>query len=168
MSDIAGRLERLLAGLTHQYWVHASSGAFASPGADMPEFVAEIAALVDRVVDEDAGRLFAPYTPDWPSDVWVHPKTIEHSIFPLETPADAVELMSEVASVNLVWPVTVMDRDVARETAAEVVAALGTEATWWTNRESGWVNGLTPVTFDLLVAGTNGTHFALLLQVGDD
>ncbi|MFF7249794.1 hypothetical protein ACFZBU_38520 [Embleya sp. NPDC008237] len=89
------------------------------------------------------------------------------SIFPLEAPSDAVELMVE-ASGSLAWTTTLlMARDVARKTAAGIVAVLGPDALWWANPGDLDRIGTTPLTFDLLVAGTNGTHFALLLQVAD-
>ncbi|MFE3203444.1 hypothetical protein ACWGR4_03425 [Embleya sp. NPDC055664] len=169
MSDIAGRLDRLLASLTHSRGVFASSGAFARPGPDMPEFVDEIRAFLERVVDVEAVDLFAYYTQGRPVLSMGHLQMIDRSIFPLETPEEAVELLTEAASVSLAWsPKTIMNPDIARETATEIVATLGPEAIWWSNREQTWRNGLTPITFDLLVAGMNGTHFALLLQVEDD
>lgn len=169
VSDTAGRLERLLASLTHPRHVFASSGTFTTPGADMPEFADAICAFVERVVDEEAGDLFAYYTQGRPLRSMGYLQMVDRSIFPLETHDEAVELLAEAASVSLAWsPRTFMNPSVARKTAVEIVAALGPEAIWWSNREETWVNGLTPVTFDLLVAGTNGTHFALLLQAEDD
>lgn len=170
MIDIATRLDRLLAGLTRSCRVFASSGAYAASGADMPEFVDEIRTFVERVVDEDGRDLFRMYTRGRPMRSLGFLNGVDdRSLFPVEARSDAVELMTEAASSSLQWPTTLlMDRDVARKTAAEIVTVLGPDATWWANRDDVEMIGLTPLTFDLLVAGTNGRHFALLLQVADD
>lgn len=136
----------------------------------MPEFLDEIRTFLERVVDEDGRDLFRYYTQGRPMRSLGYLNGVDDlSIFPVEAPSDAVELMAEAASVNLAWSTTLlMDRDVARKTAAEIVAALGPDAMWWANRGDQEQIVLTPLTFDLLVAGTNGTHYALLLQVADD
>jgi hypothetical protein len=169
MTDITTRLERLLVGLTHSRRVFASSGAYAAPGADMPEFINEISTFIERVVDEDGSDLFHYYTRGRPVRSLGYPGVNDLAIFPLEAPSDAVELMVKAASECLAWHTTLlMDQDVARKTAAEIVVALGPDATWWANQNDVEVIGLTPLTFDLLVAGTDGVHFAMLLQVADD
>lgn len=170
MTDTAACLARLLAGLTHSRWVFAASGAYPAPGADMPEFLGEIRTFIERVVDEDGRDLFRHCTGGRPMRSLGYLNGVDDlALFPLESPSDAVELMAEIASVSLAWQTTsLMDRDDARKAAAEIVAVLGPDATWWANRDDLEVIGLTPLTFDLLVAGTTATHFALLLQVADD
>ncbi|MET9605928.1 hypothetical protein ABZZ17_12785 [Streptomyces sp. NPDC006512] len=83
---------------------------------------------------------------------------------------EAAAFLAGVASVDLVWPEhRHLPPDVALRAAARAVALLGPEATWWTNHDAraGSVYGLTPL-FDSLVAGTDGTYFAIALQIADD
>ncbi|MYS80627.1 hypothetical protein [Embleya scabrispora] len=170
-TEVAHELAEHLAVLSTPNLVFVASGCFAEPDADMPELAAEIGAVIERLMDDH-----------WKDHVWPRPRPGEYSgirhavriagsLEPLDDRAAAVESMAELAAVDLVWsPAEIMDRDVARDAAARVVTLLGPDATWWTNRvaDDGSVNGVTPCTFDGLIAGTDGTHFAILIQVGED
>lgn len=79
-------------------------------------------------------------------------------------------LLAGVAVDDLVWPShRHLPIEAAERAADRVVSLLGPEAGWWTNHDTGCgaVNGLTPLR-DSLLAGTDGEHFALALQIADD
>ncbi|MFD0622817.1 hypothetical protein ACFQ2K_08260 [Streptomyces sanglieri] len=83
---------------------------------------------------------------------------------------DAALFLARLAAVDLLWPShRHLPAETAEHAAVRVVSLLGPEASWWTNHDVGCgaVNGLTPL-FDSLLAGTNGEHFALALQIADD
>ncbi|MFF0291617.1 hypothetical protein [Streptomyces sp. NPDC005262] len=91
------------------------------------------------------------------------------SLEPVET-GEATSFLAQVAAVDLVWEShRHLPLESAERAAERVVSLLGSEASWWTNHdvECGAVNRLTPL-FDSLLAGTDGAHFALVLQVADD
>nr|WTB28465.1 hypothetical protein OG781_01765 [Streptomyces sp. NBC_00830] len=78
--------------------------------------------------------------------------------------------LAQVAAVDLVWPShRHLPVETAERAADRVVSLLGSAARWWTNHDAGCgaVNGLTPL-FDSLLAGTDGEHFTLALQIADD
>ncbi|WP_194235904.1 hypothetical protein [Streptomyces sp. CB01881] len=82
----------------------------------------------------------------------------------------AASFLARVAAVDLVWPShRHLPAETAGRAAGRVVSLLGPEAGWWTNHDAGCgaVNRLTPL-FDSLLAGTDGEHFVLALQIADD
>jgi hypothetical protein len=77
--------------------------------------------------------------------------------------------MTALAADDLVWGHRVlMNREIAHHTVTRIVKCLGPGATWWTNRQGNAWDPVTACTFDGVVAGSNGEHFAILLQVGED
>ncbi|MFJ7214209.1 hypothetical protein [Amycolatopsis sp. NPDC098790] len=79
--------------------------------------------------------------------------------------------MAELASGSMVYTYEIMDGDRARELAGQLVALLGEDAEWWSNQDPGGETSWSPVTrctFDGVVAATTSTHFAALLQLGED
>ncbi|WP_143079068.1 hypothetical protein [Streptomyces monashensis] len=92
----------------------------------------------------------------------------------LETPAahQAAELMGRFAAECLMWPgATFMERAEADAVVRRVVELLGPDARWWSTYDSeaeGVCTGISACTFDGLVTGTDGRHFIVLIQVGED
>ncbi|MFI6849710.1 hypothetical protein OG535_40705 [Kitasatospora sp. NBC_00085] len=88
--------------------------------------------------------------------------------------ADAVELMTNLATFDLVMPgIALQDRNNAHRAARRVAEFLGEETRWFTNVEGPWHNGRmwSPVTrhgIDVVVAGTNTHVFTVLLAFGND
>lgn len=80
----------------------------------------------------------------------------------------ATEHLARFASTSLMWNVPFMDPDRAHDLASRVVATLGPDARWWSNHDEHASYCLTGCTVDGLVAGTDGTHFALLLRAEID
>lgn len=143
--------------------VYVAAGRYTEPEPDLPELAARICALLTVVAADEAWRRFLPgYTP--PSV-----PAICASLEPVET-HEAASFLAQVAGVDLVWPShRHLPAEAAERMAERVVALLGPEASWWTNHdaECGAVHGLTPL-FDSLLAGMQGEHFALALQIADD
>ncbi|GHI06325.1 hypothetical protein AQI88_18460 [Streptomyces cellostaticus] len=84
----------------------------------------------------------------------------------------AADLMGRLATECLVWPgARFMERAEADTVARRVAQLLGPDARWWSNLdpelESCWT-GVSACTFDMFVAGTDGTRFVALIQVGED
>ncbi|MFB6615150.1 hypothetical protein ACIGFK_19475 [Streptomyces sp. NPDC085524] len=61
-----------------------------------------------------------------------------------------------------------MNREIAHDTVTRIVTWFGPEASWWTNRDGRSWDPVTACTFDGVVAGSGGEHFAVLIQVGED
>ncbi|MER7518293.1 hypothetical protein [Streptomyces sp. NPDC126499] len=160
--DLA-ELEAAAAELATPTRVYVSAGRFAEPEAGLPELAARIRAVLGVIATDDAWNRFLPgYAP--PSVPEIH-----DALEAVETHATPA-FLAELASVDIVWPShRHLPADVAERAAARLVSLLGPEASWWTNHdtECGAVNRLTPL-FDSLLAGTDGRHFALLLQIADD
>ncbi|MET9494382.1 hypothetical protein [Streptomyces sp. NPDC006552] len=82
----------------------------------------------------------------------------------------AAAVMARFASVDLGHGVELMDPHRALDLAARVIDLLGPDALWWTNHDAdchSWT-AMTGCTFDGVVAGTDGTLFAVLLQAVED
>jgi hypothetical protein len=88
------------------------------------------------------------------------------------TADQAAELMGRFAAECLVWPrATFMERAEADTVVRRVVKLLGPDAHWWSNYDSeteGAYTCISACTFDGLVTGTDGRHFIVLIQVGED
>lgn len=99
----------------------------------------------------------------------LRPRCLVQRTLELVETHEAASFLAQVAAIDLVWPShRHLPVETAERAADRVVALLGPAATWWTNHdaECGAVNGLTPL-FDSLLAGTDGQHFALALQIAD-
>ncbi|SFX79602.1 hypothetical protein OH786_36240 (plasmid) [Streptomyces atratus] len=143
--------------------VYVEAGRFTEPEPDLPELAARIRGLLAAVAADEPWRRFLPgYTPPSVPEICA-------ALEPVETHG-AASFLARVAAVDLVWPShRHLPAEAAERAAGRVVSLLGPEASWWTNHDIGCgaVNGLTPL-FDSLIAGTNGEHFALALQIADD
>ncbi|MFJ7065971.1 hypothetical protein [Streptomyces sp. NPDC101115] len=160
---VLAELEAGMAELSTPMRVYVAAGRFTEPEPDLPELAGRIRMLLSTIAADEAWRRFLPgYAP---------PRTPEicAALEPVETHA-AASFLAHVAAVDLVWPShRHLDVGTAERAADRVVSLLGTDASWWTNHDAacGAVNGLTPL-FDSLLAGTDGEHFALALQIADD
>lgn len=152
-----------MSGLATPMRVYVAAGRFTEPEPDLPELAARIRTLLAVVTADEAWRRFLPgYTP--PSV-----PAICASLEPVET-YEAAAFLAQVAGVDLVWRShRHLPAEAAERMSGRVVALLGPEASWWTNHdaECGAVHGLTPL-FDSLLAGMQGEHFVLALQIADD
>ncbi|MER7000985.1 hypothetical protein [Streptomyces sp. NPDC000410] len=160
---VLAELEARMAELSTPRRVYVATGRFTEPDPDLPELAARIRALLAAVAADEAWRRFLPgYDPPPVPEICA-------ALEPVETHA-AAEFLAQVAAVDLVWPDhRHLPAEAAERAAAQVVYLLGPEGSWWTNHDAGCgaVNGLTPL-FDSLLAGTDGEHFALALQIADD
>lgn len=158
-AEFMGRLARELS-------VYVSAGRLSGtgPAPDGPRpLVSAVAAEVHALVR----RLHEEYWHRYGSDP-VPVDQVEASLVPWDA-SDAAALMGELASVSLLWPTHVyMDRGEADAVAQRMVAALGPQACWWSNRDDGSVSGVTGATMDTLVTGSDGDRFVVLIQVEDD
>ncbi|MFD3535305.1 hypothetical protein [Streptomyces sp. NPDC058664] len=161
--EVLTALEAGMAELSTPTRVYVATGRFTAPGPDLPELAARVRALLAEVAVDEAWRRFLPgYAP--PSV-----PRICGALEPVET-HEAAAFLAQLAAVDLVWPRHLhLPVEAAERAADRVVSLLGPEADWWTNHDTrcGAVNGLTPL-FDSLLAGTDGEHFALALQIADD
>ncbi|MFF1410545.1 hypothetical protein ACFVX6_12290 [Streptomyces sp. NPDC058289] len=143
--------------------VYVAAGRFVEAEPDLPELAARIRTLLAGVaVDEAWRRFLVGYAPPSVPEICA-------ALEPVETHGAAAFLVG-VAAVDLVWPDhRHLPIEAAERAADRVVSLLGPEAAWWTNHDAGCgaVNGLTPL-FDSLLAGTDGEHFVLALQIADD
>ncbi|MCF3105769.1 hypothetical protein IPZ58_29900 [Streptomyces roseoverticillatus] len=143
--------------------VFVAAGRFTETDPDLPELAARIRALLAVVAADEAWRRFLPeYAPPSVPEICA-------ALEPVET-QEAAAFLARIAGIDLLWPSHRHLPVKTAECAADrVVSLLGPEAYWWTNHdtECGAVNGLTPL-FDSLLAGTDGEHFALALQIADD
>ncbi|MEE1770142.1 hypothetical protein PUR34_18825 [Streptomyces sp. JV185] len=162
-SGDSAELEAGMAELATPTRVYVAAGRFTAPEPDVPELAARIRALLVAVAADEAWRRFLPgYTPPSVPEICAALEPVEAH--------DAAPFLARVAAVDLVWPShRHLSAEAAGRAADRVVSLLGPEASWWTNHDVGCgaVNGLTPL-FDSLLAGTNGEHFALALQIADD
>ncbi|GAB7035897.1 hypothetical protein AB0G35_29285 [Streptomyces sp. NPDC021749] len=162
MGILAG-LEAGLAELSTPMRVYVAAGRFTEPECDLPELAAQIRALLVVVTADEAWRRFLPeYAPPPVREICAALEPVERH--------EAAAFLAQVAAVDLVWPDhRHLPTEAAERAADRVVSLLGPEGSWWTNHdtECGAVNGLTPL-FDSLLAGTDGEHFALALQIADD
>ncbi|MFG2985598.1 hypothetical protein ACGFYQ_30820 [Streptomyces sp. NPDC048258] len=160
---ILADLEAHMAELSTPMRVFVAVGRFTEPEPDLPELAARIRALLAEGAADEAWRRFLPaYAPPSVPEICA-------ALEPVETHA-AAAFLAQVAAVDLVWPSHQhLPAEAAERAAERVVSLLGPEGSWWSNHdaECGAVNGLTPL-FDSLLAGTDGEHFALALQIADD
>ncbi|RSS54514.1 hypothetical protein EF912_16795 [Streptomyces sp. WAC07061] len=161
-AGILPELEARMAELRTPGRVYAAAGRFTEPEPDLPELADRIRALLAAAADGAWRRHLPGYVP--PSV----PRLCA-ALEPLE-PHEAAGFLARLAAEDLVWPShRHLPADTAGRAADRVVSLLGAEGSWWTNHDAacGAVNGLTPV-FDSLLAGTDGEHYALALQLADD
>lgn len=162
MGILAG-LEAGMAELSTPMRVYVAAGRFTEPEPDLPELAAQARALLAVVAADEAWRRFLPgYAPPSVREICA-------ALEPLEM-HEVAAFLARVAAVDLVWPGhRHLPAEAAERAPGRVVSLLGPEASWWTNHDAGCgaVNGLTPL-FDSLLAGTDGEHYALALQVADD
>ncbi|MFC7307087.1 hypothetical protein ACFQVC_23020 [Streptomyces monticola] len=162
MSVLAG-LQAGMAELSTPLRVYTAARRFTEPDPGLPELAARIRGLLAEVAaDEEWRRFLSGYAPPSVPAVCA-------ALEPVET-HEAAAFLAQVAAVDLLWPGhRHLSAEVAAQAAGRVVSLLGPDAAWWTNHdtECGAVNGLTPL-FDSLLAGTDGRHFALLVQIADD
>ncbi|WP_327579801.1 hypothetical protein [Streptomyces sp. NBC_00145] len=160
---VLAELEAVMAELSTPMRVYVAVGRFDEPEPDLPELAARICTLLAAIAADEAWRRFLPgYTPPSVPEICA-------ALEPVET-HEAASFLAQVAAVDLLWPShRHLPVEPAERAAGRVVSLLGAEASWWTNHDvaCGAVNGLTPV-FDSLLAGTDGEHFALALQIADD
>ncbi|MGE7386177.1 hypothetical protein ACQKM2_11955 [Streptomyces sp. NPDC004126] len=160
---ILPELEARMAELRTPARVYVAAGRFTGPEPDLPELADRIRALLAGAAADEAWRRHLPgYAP--PSV----PRLCA-ALEPLE-PHEAAGFLARLAAVDLVWPShRHLPAETAERAADRAVSLLGPEGSWWTNHDAacGAVNGLTPV-FDSLLAGTDGEHYALALQLADD
>jgi hypothetical protein len=143
--------------------VYVAAGRFTEPDPDLPEPAARIRALLAEVAGDEAWQRFLRgYAPPSVPEICA-------ALEPVET-GEASAFLARLAAVDLLWPTHWhLPVETAERGAERVVSLLGPECSGWTNHdaECGAVNGLTPL-FDSLLAGTDGEHLALALQVADD
>ncbi|MEU9123679.1 hypothetical protein AB0C96_28075 [Streptomyces sp. NPDC048506] len=160
---VLAELQAGMAELSTPMRVYVAAGRFTEPEADLPELAARIHTLLVAIAADEAWRRFlAGYAPPSVPEICA-------ALEPVETHRTA-SFLAQVAAVDLLWPShRHLPIESAERAAERVVSLLGSEASWWTNHdaECGAVNGLTPL-FDSLLAGTDGEHFALALQIADD
>ncbi|MFF3209145.1 hypothetical protein ACFYYB_00655 [Streptomyces sp. NPDC002886] len=156
-------LEAAMAELSTPTRVYVAAGRFTEPDPDLPELAARIRTLLAGVAADEAWRRFLPgYAPPSVPEICA-------ALEPVETHG-AAAFLAGIAAVDLLWPDHLhLPVEAAARAAERVVSLLGPEASWWTNHDAGCgaVNGLTPL-LDSLLAGTDGEHFALALQIADD
>lgn len=160
---VLAELQAGMAELSTPTRVYIAAGRFTEPDPDLPELAARIRTLLLAVAADEAWQRYLPgyNAPSVPE--------ICAALEPMET-HEAASFLAQVAAVDLVWRShRHLPLETAERAADRVVSTLGSEASWWTNHdvECGAVNGLTPL-FDSLLAGTDGEHFALALQIADD
>ncbi|MFI1367567.1 hypothetical protein [Streptomyces griseochromogenes] len=160
---ILTELQAGMAELSTPMRVYVAAGRFTEPDPDLPELAAQVRALLAVVALDEAWRRFLQgYVPPSVPEICA-------ALEPVETHG-AAAFLAWVAAVDLVWPShRHLPVETAERAAERVVSLLGPEASWWTNHDAGCgaVNGLTSL-FDSLLAGTDGEHFALALQIADD
>lgn len=151
-------LATLLRSLAVGHRVHAGCG----PSASVPiaERVLELAGQThhDRPVERRTGPTSAA--------------EVAAALDPISR-WEAVEVMADMAAVDLVSRQWLQEKDGTHQAATRVAEILGEEATWVTNWEGYWGAGgqWSPVThhdIDVIVAGANDEIFAVLLAFGDD
>ncbi|MFD0275309.1 hypothetical protein ACFVHB_15585 [Kitasatospora sp. NPDC127111] len=162
-TGILAELEAGMAELATPMRVYVAAGRFSEPEPDLPELAARIRALLAAIAADEAWRRYLPgYVPPSVPEVCA-------ALEPVETHG-AAPFLAQVAAVDLVWPShRHLPAETAERAADRVVSLLGPEASWWTNHDAGCgaVNGLVPLLSDSLLAGTDGEHFALALQIAD-
>ncbi|MFC5172087.1 hypothetical protein [Streptomyces mutomycini] len=162
-TGVLTELEAGMAELSTPMRVYVAAGRFTEPEPDLPELAARIRTLLAAIAADDAWRRFLPgYTPASVPEICASLEAVETH--------GAASFLAQVAAVDLVWPShRHLPVETAKRAADRVVSLLGPTAGWWTNHdaECGAVNGLTPL-FDSLLAGMDGQHFTLVLQIADD
>ncbi|MFF5448669.1 hypothetical protein [Streptomyces sp. NPDC012888] len=162
-TGVLAELEVCMAELSTPTRVYVAAGRFAAPEPDLPDLAAGIRTLLATAAADGAWSRFLPgYVPP------AVPR-LTAALEPVET-HEAAAFLAGVAAVDLVWPDhRHLPADVALRAAARAVDLLGPDGSWWTNHDvaCGAVNGLTPL-FDSLIAGTDGEHYAMALQLADD
>ncbi|MFE6222803.1 hypothetical protein [Streptomyces sp. NPDC057854] len=143
--------------------VFVVAGRFTEPDPDLPELAERIRRVLAAVAADETWRRFVPgYVPPPVREICA-------VLEPLE-PVEAAPFLARLATVDLYWPTHLhMPVDAAERAADRVVRLLGPDGSWWTNHDAscGAVTGLTAF-YDSLLAGTDGTHYAVALQVADD
>ncbi|MFJ3881664.1 hypothetical protein ACIPW5_29980 [Streptomyces sp. NPDC090077] len=162
-TGILAELEARMAELCTPARVFVAAGRFTEPDPDLPELAARIRVLLAGAVADEAWRRYCPgYVPPPVPGLCA-------ALEPLE-PHEAAGFLARLAGVDLLWPSHLhLPAEAAVRAASRAVSLLGPEGSWWTNHDAacGAVNGLTPVC-DSLLAGTDGEHYALALQLADD
>ncbi|MGY0024122.1 hypothetical protein ACVHNB_34790 [Streptomyces sp. YJ-C3] len=159
LSTLGDLLRRLAEG--GAYVRHGRLHAPADPATWRGHLVPEIHRIAGRATTEWAAM-----------DSWVQQQPsvteIEVGLKRLAPDQSAAEL-ARFASVDLAHRSSLMDPEDARDLASRAVGLLGPRALWWTNHEDAhsW-SGVTGCTFDGMVAGTDGTFFAVLVQAVED
>ncbi|MEV6548631.1 hypothetical protein AB0M57_07940 [Streptomyces sp. NPDC051597] len=161
--EILAGLDAAVTELATPTRVYVAAGRFTEPSPDLPELAHRIRALLATVAADEAWRRFLPrYAPPSAAEICA-------CLEPVET-HEAAAFLARLAAVDLVWPDhRHLPVGAAERAADRVVSLLGRDGSWWANHDAacGAVNGLTPL-FDSLLAGTDGEHFALALQIADD
>ncbi|NBE50680.1 hypothetical protein GUY60_04405 [Streptomyces sp. YC537] len=162
-AELLDHLAANLSELSTPMRVFVAAGRFTEADPDLPELAARIRELLATAAADEAWQRFLPtYTPPPVPQLCAALEPVESH--------NAAPFLAQVAGADLLWPShRHLSAEVAERAAHRVVSLLGPECTWWTNHdtECGAVNGLTPV-FDSLLAGTDGEHYALALQLADD
>ena len=170
MTTTSEKISALLGSLANDRGVYVSSGQLepADGPNDLTKAVAwKVHGLLAKVHEKYLSTEHW-YKRAYEHDGLVPVSQIEMSLYQ-KTSAEAVSLLGELASTRLLlshYPI--MDRAIAESRAAQLVGLLGSEARWWSTRDDVSVDSLTHCTIDCLVVGTDGHHFAALIQVDDD
>ncbi|MEV7536138.1 hypothetical protein [Streptomyces hydrogenans] len=159
---VAG-LRAAMAELATPARVYVAAGRFTEPEPDLPELAGRIGLLLAEMAADEAWRRFAPgYVPPPVPELCA-------ALEPLET-HEAAPFLARLATVDLYWPShRHLSAEVAARAAERAVSLLGPDGSWWTNHDEacGAVNGVSPF-LDSVVAGTDGEHFVVALQVAPD
>ncbi|MFK3731487.1 hypothetical protein ACI2LJ_14640 [Streptomyces sp. NPDC088090] len=143
--------------------VYVAAGRFTEPDPDLPELAARLGLLLAEMAADEAWRRFAPgYVPPPVPELCA-------ALEPLE-PHEAAPFLARLAAVDLYWPThRHLPAEVADRAAGRAVSLLGPDGSWWTNHDAscGAVNGVSPFV-DSVVAGTDGEHYVVALQVAPD
>ncbi|WP_290057457.1 hypothetical protein [Amycolatopsis solani] len=158
MGTTTEQLAVLLAGLSNQDEVFAVSGE--RDATTLAEHVHALAATGEQRWEADIDPRTRP----------VPLSEVGSALQPV--PRDLAERrLAGLASRSLVYTYDIMDAERARELAGQLVALLGEDAEWWSSQDPADDSMSSPVsrcTVDAVVAGANATHFAALLQLGED
>ncbi len=156
------QLAAAVAELTSRPEVFAVSGE--RTGTGLAEHVHALAAAGERAWEDHLDARAAA----------VSVAQVEAALRPVDGKT-AERKLAALASGSMVYTYEILEPQRAARLAGQVVTLLGEDAEWWSNHEPGaegddhlsWAS-VTRCTFDGVVAGRNATHFAVLLQVGED
>ncbi|MFB7105434.1 hypothetical protein [Streptomyces hydrogenans] len=160
---VVAALRAAMAELATPARVYVAAGRFTESEPDLPELAGRIGLLLAEMAADEAWRRFAPgYVPPPAPELCA-------ALEPLET-REAAPFLVRLATVDLCWPShRHLSAEVAARAAERAVSLLGPDGSWWTNHDEacGAVNGVSPF-LDSVVAGTDGEHFVVALQVAPD